>query len=253
MMEEANKVGLKVVGHVPVAVGLEHALESRQDEITHVEEYWRFTPNDYSDEVVARYTELTVAAGTWTLPTLSTYQNIIDQFLDVDAVLNRDEVRYIDPAIHAFWAPRTNRYVGANKNPEASAARVKSFEPVMDFARRLVKSLYEAGVPLMSGTDALNPMSMPGWALHEELVEFVNAGIPPLEALHAATQRTAQFMEESKEWGQIAPGRRADLVLLSANPLEDIANTQLIEGVMTRGHCLQAEEIQTRLALILFT
>ena len=69
----------------------------------------------------------------------------------------------------------------------------------------------------------------------------------PHEALRAATQRPAEFMEESDEWGQIAAGRRADLVLLGRNPLEDIGNSEAIEGVMTRGRWLTASEIQARL------
>ena len=99
----------------------------------------------------------------------------------------------------------------------------------------------------MIGTDALNPMAVPGFSIHRELGEFVNAGIPIHDALRAATAGPAAFMGETEEWGTIAPGRRADLVLLSANPLEDIGNTRQIEGVMVRGHWLTAAAIQQRL------
>ena len=90
-------------------------------------------------------------------------------------------------------------------------------------------------------------MAVPGFSLHRELQEFTGIGIPNHAALHAATSKPAEFMEESKEWGTIATGQRADLVLLSANPLEDISNTKTIEGVMVRGQWITHKTIQHRL------
>ncbi len=113
--------------------------------------------------------------------------------------------------------------------------------------RGLVKSMYDAGVPLMTGTDALNPMAVPGFSLHRELALFVNTGIPNHETLRAATAGPAEFMEETEDWGTVATGRHADLVLLSANPLEDINNTKQIEGVMVRGLWLTDEAIRAQL------
>jgi imidazolonepropionase-like amidohydrolase len=240
VMEEAEKVNLKVVGHVPIMVGLEHALESGQDEITHVEEYWRFT-RDYSDEVVAQFTAMTVKSGVWFSPTITTYR---DQMGDADTVMNRSENRYVDPLILDFWASRT---LGANVSEKAKARREKQAQVLAGFMERLVRSMYSAGVPLLVGTDALNPMAVPGFSIHRELGEFVNVGIPNHEALRAATARPAEFMEETGEWGTVATGRRADLVLLNANPLEDINNTKSIEGVMVRGRWLAGKAIQQRL------
>lgn len=239
VLEEADRVDLKVVGHVPIAVGLEHALESGQDEITHVEEYWRFT-HDYSDEVVAQYTAMSAKSGVWFSPTMTTYQ---DQMGDVEAVLNRPENRYLEPLVLDFWASRINQLVRVYEDDR----KVKQAQILARFMRRLVKSMYDAGVPLMTGTDALNPAAVPGFSMHRELEEFVSAGIPNHEALRAATARPAEFMGETEEWGTVATGRRADLVLLSANPLEDINNTKSIEGVMVRGRWLAGELIQQRL------
>lgn len=239
VIDEAKKVNLKVVGHVPVMVGLEHALESGQNEITHVEEYWRFT-RDYSDEVIAKFTAMTAKSGVWFSPTLTTYR---DQMTDAKTVLNRSENRYVDPLVLDFWTTRINQLATAYENPSA----VKHAQNLAGFMRGLVKSMYDAGVPLLTGTDALNPAAMPGFSMHRELEEFVNVGIPNHEALRAATSGPAEFMEETEEWGTVATGRRADLVLLNANPLEDIANTKKIEGVMVRGQWLTSESIQQRL------
>jgi len=246
MMDEAAEVGLKVVGHVPVFVGLEHAFESGQNEITHVEEFWRFT-RDYGDGVVERFTRMIAEAGTWFSPTLSTYTNIMRQFEDMDAMLAQDELRYVDPAVVEFWAPPYNRFLGANEDPKKAEQALQAFEPQADFMMRLVKSFYEAGVPLETGSDVLNPMSTPGFALHDELAELVRAGLPELEAIRASTTRPAEFMGEADTWGAVAPGRKADLVLLSANPLEDIRNTESIEGVMVAGRWLSREAIRARL------
>jgi imidazolonepropionase-like amidohydrolase len=240
IIEEAEKVNLKVVGHVPVLVGQKRVFESGQAEITHAEEYWRFTRN-YGDEVVDRFTAMTKESGMWFSPTITTYR---DQMTDGETVMNRPENRYLDPLILDFWATRVPP---ANTNEKAKARWKQQVEVLGGFMRRLVKSLYDAGVPLMTGTDALNPMAMPGFAMHRELEEFVNAGIPIHESLRAATARPAEFMEETDEWGTIATGRRADLVLLNANPLENIGNTKRIEGVMHRGQWLTAEAIQQQL------
>ena len=246
MMDEAGKVGLKVVGHVPVFVGQEHVFASGQHEITHVEEFWRFT-EDYGDEVVERFTRMIADAGTWFSPTLSTYTNIARQFEDMDAMLAQDELRYVDPAVVEFWAPPNNRFLGANEDPKQAKQALEAFRPLAGFMMRLVKSFYEAGVPLETGSDVLNPMSTPGFALHDELAELVRAGLPEIEAIRASTTRPAEFMGESDTWGAVAPGRKADLVLLSANPLEDIRNTERIDGVMVGGRWLSREAIRARL------
>jgi imidazolonepropionase-like amidohydrolase len=240
IIEEAEKVNLKVVGHVPVLVGQERVFESGQAEITHAEEYWRFTRN-YGDEVVDRFTAMTKESGMWFSPTLTTYR---DQMTDGETVMGRPENRYLEPRILEFWATRVPP---ASTNEKAQARWDQQVEVLGGFMRRLVKSLYDAGVPLMTGTDALNPMAVPGFSMHRELGEFVDAGISIQDSLRAATSGPAKFMEETDDWGTVAIGQRADLVLLNANPLEDIANTKKIEGVMVRGQWLMGEAMQQRL------
>ncbi len=240
VIDEAKKVNLKVVGHVPIMVGQEHVLKSGQDEITHMEEYWRFT-RDYGDDVVEKFTAMTTKAGVWFSPTLTTYQ---DQMSDGKVVMNRPENRYLDPLILDFWS---SRIPPASNNEKAKSLRAQQIEDLGGFMLRLVKSMYDAGVPLMTGTDALNPMAVPGFSMHRELALFKKAGIPNYQSLRAATARPAEFMEETDEWGTVSNGHRADLVLLSANPLEDINNTKRIEGVMVRGKWLARNAIQQRL------
>ncbi len=104
----------------------------------------------------------------------------------------------------------------------------------------LAGRLHERGVPIGAGTDTPIGLAIPGYSLHTELELLVRSGLPPLEALRAATETPARFFGLEGEMGQIAPGMAADLVLLGADPLADIGNTRRIEGVMAAGRWLPA-------------
>jgi imidazolonepropionase-like amidohydrolase len=95
--------------------------------------------------------------------------------------------------------------------------------------------MYERGVPLVAGTDAPTPWIVPGPSLHDELKLLNEAGIPPLEVLKIATYNAARALRHEDEFGSIRPGLRADLILLSGNPLESIGNTRSIEVVIQNG------------------
>jgi imidazolonepropionase-like amidohydrolase len=105
------------------------------------------------------------------------------------------------------------------------------------FAKRhqLVLALHNAGVPLLTGTDAPMRNSPPGFGLHEEMLEFVRSGLTPGAALRAATYEPARYFGALDSLGTIAPGKLADLVLLDANPLRRIENAHRIVAVFTRG------------------
>jgi imidazolonepropionase-like amidohydrolase len=106
------------------------------------------------------------------------------------------------------------------------------------FARNLhmVGALHHAGVPFMAGTDtAPGVYIMPGFSLHDELANFVEAGFTPMEALQTATSNPAKFLGMEESMGSIDPGKSADVVLLSANPLEDIRNSKQISAVIAQG------------------
>ncbi|MGD2067857.1 MAG: amidohydrolase family protein [Gemmatimonadota bacterium] len=107
----------------------------------------------------------------------------------------------------------------------------------------LVGEMYDRGVPIGAGTDTPIGFSIPGYSLHSELEMLVRAGLPPLEALRAATLRPAEFFGLDGEMGTIQEGRMADLVLLSGNPLDDIANTRGVEAVVLKGELLTRDEL----------
>ena len=118
---------------------------------------------------------------------------------------------------------------------DATAAGRRSY---MDFYRKgltLTNDAYRAGVPVMLGTDAGDSFVFPGASVHDELGELIQAGLSPAEALKAATLSGATYLGRTADFGSVRPGRFADLVLLDANPLDDIANTRRIHAVVLNG------------------
>jgi imidazolonepropionase-like amidohydrolase len=91
---------------------------------------------------------------------------------------------------------------------------------------------------MMAGTDSTAPNLVPGFSLHDSIADMVRAGLTPMEALKTATSKPAEFLNRTGQQGTIAPGQRADLVLLDANPLADIHNTQKIHAVILKGKYL---------------
>ena len=108
---------------------------------------------------------------------------------------------------------------------------------------KLVRGFQAAGVRLLVGTDAMNTGVVPGFSAHDELADLVSAGLTPFAALRAATANAADFLGPGKQRGIVAVGQRADLVLLDANPLTDIANSRRIAGVMLRGRWFSQADI----------
>ncbi|MBA3607540.1 MAG: amidohydrolase family protein [Chthoniobacterales bacterium] len=116
-----------------------------------------------------------------------------------------------------------------------------------DVSRRIVKALHAAGAPILAGTDAPMPLVYPGFSLHKELELLVESGLSPAEALRAATLGPAEFLGLSESTGSIAVGKRADLVLLDANPLRQISNTQRIRAVVLNGRLWRRTDLDALL------
>jgi hypothetical protein len=112
---------------------------------------------------------------------------------------------------------------------------------------KLAGELHRGGIPLLVGSDSLDPFVFPGDSLHRELAEFVRAGFTPMEALQAATRSAAQVLGHEKEFGTVEPGKTADLVILDANPLENIANTRKILAVIRNGNYLDRAALDAML------
>jgi imidazolonepropionase-like amidohydrolase len=114
--------------------------------------------------------------------------------------------------------------------PETAASGKRTFQKNLE----IVGAMQRVGVGVLAGTDTGNPYCFPGFSLHDELGCLVQAGLTPMEAIQAATCNAARFMDREKELGTIQPGKLADLVLLDADPLDDIANTRKIASSLWR-------------------
>jgi imidazolonepropionase-like amidohydrolase len=106
-----------------------------------------------------------------------------------------------------------------------------------------VGAFHESGAQLLTGSDTPNPFVMPGSSLRDELKNFVEAGLTPWEALAASTRDAARFADQLDGRGTVEPGQRADLLLLDANPLQDVANVGKLAGVMARGRWFPRDEL----------
>src|SRR5262249_49946269 len=143
--------------------------------------------------------------------------------------LNRPEMKYIPPRIAAGWGPATNPYM------RFKGLSLEKFWAQYRALEKLTKEFRNAGVRLLAGTDAMNPSVVPGFSLHDELRDLVAAGLTPYEALRTATANAAEFLRAAKDFGMIAAGMRADLILVESNPLEDVTAASHRIGVMIKG------------------
>jgi imidazolonepropionase-like amidohydrolase len=241
----ARRVGIRVVGHAPRNLGVEAMFEERQYMVAHAEEFLYDTTNSSKDAslpgIEARLPEFArpmANAGIWLTPNLTAYKAIALQVKDLNAMLARPEMRYLPISNQRGWGPGTNPYTARFDSSmyPGIMARYRILE-------KLVREFRDAGVRLLVGTDAMNTGVIPGFSAHDEMADLVSAGLTPYQALRAATANAADFLAKDGDRGTVAAGQKADLVLLDANPLENIANTRRIAGVMARGRWLSSEAI----------
>ena len=248
LIAEAKKKNLLLMGHVARGPGFEMTLASGQS-IAHLEEflYTYFNPqhDNNDDHIVLDESKIvpvarqTAGAGIFVTPTLSTYRDIVAQATDLDHYLQNPQFKYLAPWTLSRLQPDANIYKNGFKPADYPRIRAS-----LEFQRKLVKALEDAGVPLMAGTDATDIGPIAGFAVHEELAELNRDGLTPFQTLQTATVNPARYFHQAAEYGTIEAGKRADLLLLSQNPLADIAATRSIEGVMLRGQWLTAAELQ---------
>jgi imidazolonepropionase-like amidohydrolase len=249
----ADKLRIRFAGHVPVEVGLGRALEAKYWTIDHLDGYvealaregapasQNFGANLMPHIDESRLPALiaqTKTAGTWMVPT----QILLENWLGPDepaAMAKRPEIRYADPKQVENWTARKKSFTD-----------LYPIEQRMQFIglrRRLIKALHDGGVGFLLGSDAPQVWNVPGFSMHRELAVLVASGLTPYQALATGTRNVAVYFGTLDRTGTIEKGKQADLVLLEANPLQDIANTAKIAGVMIGGRWLPKSEIERRL------
>jgi hypothetical protein len=177
---------------------------------------------------------------TWQCPTLIVLSNIT--YLDDPSYAGDPRLKYMPRALKSMWEPGADARF-KDRTPETIALRKKVFLKEME----LVGGLQRAGVAILAGTDTGNPYCFPGFGLHDELALLVRAGLTPMQALQAATLNPARMLGREQELGTIEPGKLADLVVLDANPLIDIANTRMVSTVVSGGRLFPRNELSAML------
>ncbi len=243
ILTTSREVGMSVTGHIPDALSVEYILSAGQNLIAHAEEVMKQAHGDYSSARIDYFASIITDSDTWITPTLITSRKILAIFEDLDQELIRPEMNCLHPMAKGIWSYLTeNMYL--KMPPEHQQAIREGFE---SFQRPFTKTLFDKGAKLMAGTDALIPTNLPGFSLHDELMELVDIGLTPYEALQTAITYPNEYLDKLDQAGTIETGKRADLVLLEANPLEDIKNTSKIKGVLYKGEWLNRDDIQKRM------
>jgi imidazolonepropionase-like amidohydrolase len=262
ILTAAKKHGLRVVGHVPNAVGLDSVLSAGgQESIEHLLGYLMAVQEDHSpalgkpevgansrvalahvdDTKLADIVRRTKAAGVWNCVTLVFFERFA-ALDDRDALLRLPGVKYVSPEQLADWDPKKDfRTQGMTTKDFATVRALVAFD------KRVTRALRDAGARLLLGTDTSNPFVIAGFAVHEELALLVEAGLTPFEALRAGTADAAEFLHADREFGRVAPGLRADLILVDGNPLADVHNASRASGVVLRGQWLPAVKLEAAL------
>ena len=270
-VEEARAVGITLGGHVSADVGLARTLEVRQGTIDHLDGYLEATLPDsihailvhptqvisYGEVVraidMSRIPELARAtrdAGVYNVPTAALWENLYGPITPATAAA-WPEMRYVSAQQVQGW---TNQKNNINGQLAQDGMTAQDATRMFAFRRQLLKQLADQGAPLLMGTDSPQLFSVPGFSLHREIALMSEAGLTPMQILTAGTSNVGRYLHEvlgmERDAGTVEPGMRADLVLLSANPLDDVTTLARPAGVMAAGRWLDRAALDAGLAAI---
>ena len=260
VVSTANEVGIPFAGHVPVDVGIRHALESRYASIDHVDGFleglvpesanvkphengffgFNFTSladMDKIDELVTMARDNQV----WIVPTQSLFERWYAP-VGSDELLKQPEMKYMPASTLANWKQRKDE-----TTQPSTGFNVAQWEQFTTVRRALIKGLQDKGHGMLLGSDAPQLFNVPGFSIHHEIQGMRAAGLAPLEIIRSGTLNPATYFGMESTFGTIAEGLDADLVLLDANPLENLEALRQISGVMVRGQWLSRQMIDEKL------
>jgi len=261
LMAEAQKRGVIVAGHLPATIGAREAAAAGQRSIEHAslfplecssaaealhlqaerprgtELLGRILPT-YSEPLCRQVFAAMAENNTWFVPTHVTRR--YEAHAADPAFVNDPRLEYINYAWRIVWhmdAKRMRKHLGSDGGQAL-------FDQFYRNGLALTGQAHKAGVQVLAGTDAPDAYIFPGFSLHDELQELVKAGLTPAQALRAATFDPARFVGQEAHYGTVEAGKVADLVLLTANPLTDIANTRRIDSVMFNGYLYEEPQLE---------
>jgi len=267
LADEARKQNIPFVGHLPYGVRASEASDAGQRSIEHLDGIAiacskkeqrlikELQPGHYFEKMNLYVEALHSFDGaqcqalfaqfrknnTWQVPTLTVHRGMA--WMNDSHFTSDPRLAYMSGDVRYRWQPE-NDFRFRRWPP----AEFELHRGLFAADKQMVGLMFRAGVPLLAGTDAMNPFCFPGFSLHDELALLVESGLTPLAALQAATIRPAEFLSRTEELGLIASGKRADLVLLSADPLADIHNTTQIQAVWFQGKYFDRAALDALLA-----
>jgi imidazolonepropionase-like amidohydrolase len=253
----AKEAGIPFAGHIPVEVGVTHAIESGQLTIDHVDGYIEalappladLTQNGFfgfnlTDKVdmgkLKKLIDLTKQKGTWIVPTQSLFTRWFSP-TDPNLMMQETELGYMPSRTRFAWTQSKTNLI---RNPEYSEAKFNRF---LDIRKKILYAMHQSNVNLLLGSDAPQVMNVPGFSLQHEMISWSDAGIPNWKILQASSSEVARFFKAENQFGDIAAGLSADLILLDKNPIDDIKNMQAISGVINKGIWMSKAQIDSEL------
>ena len=246
-MRAARMLNLLATGHVSRRVGVNKSIEAGQRYMAHGEEvafeFFNETTRRYDMNAVPELANQLSAAGVTVTPMLAYLENIPAQTRNLAEYLDADEMRVVPAAMRMSFDQRQGWFA----NREDPNGFIGQIESLAEFVATLTLALSERDATLILGTDAGFGGAIPGYSVHEELESLVDAGLAELDALQMATLTFGEYLQQidpsRTPWGQIAPGYSASMVLVGTNPIDDIAATRDIRGVMVRGKWIDRDEL----------
>lgn len=255
----AREVGIPFAGHVPVDVGIRHALESGYATIDHVDGYieglvpesagvrpgengfFGFNFTGLADTArIGELMAMTRKHKVWVVPTQSLFERWFAP-TGADSLLAQPEMKYMPKATLENWRRVKNQYM---EDPAWDAEQWKTFDAIR---LELIRRLSTEGYGLLLGSDAPQLFNVPGFSLKHEIAGMRRAGLSPIEILRMGTIYPARFFGQDGVWGSLDTGKEADILLLSTNPLEDPGALDSLEGIMVRGAWFSREDLDRRL------
>jgi imidazolonepropionase-like amidohydrolase len=232
LAEQARHWHMRLEGHIPRSVTAWDAINARQRSLEHLFGVMKSVSTD--DEALDLF-EKCALNGVRITPTLVLWQRMahtIDNQLKTDPRL-----KYVPESIRKTW-------------PDLKEEDDEPYKKQIESIYRLTGLATRTRVEILAGTDTGDPYTIPGATLHAELEQLVRAGLTPHQALAAATIAPARFFEQDETLGSIENGKQADLVLLTANPLDDIRNTTKVSAVFSRGKYYPRATLDRILAMV---
>ncbi len=261
--QTANEVGIPFAGHVPVDVGIRRALESGQASIDHVDgfleglvpESSQLNPSDngFFGYGFTPYTDTTNMDGlvemakknkVWIVPTQSLFERWFAP-ISSSELLRQPEMKYMPKTTLEDWERRKNQSI----DPDTGFNEAQ-WQQFITIRQMLIKRLQENGHGMLLGSDAPQLFNVPGFSVHHEIAGLERAGLTPLEIIRSGTLNPAKYFGMEEVFGEVKEGLAADLILIEANPLEDLKALQQLSGIIVQGKWLPKSEIDIKLLKI---